>query len=421
MRENEWRNWAEQQNRALRDAIRSSGKSRHSGGTGGFGAVVGLGAVALLLGLLFVLALPIGYPSYLVGRLVADTIHPLPGILVGLGVFAACLAALYFSRIARAVYAFPSAFALQLGSFLAVAGASDLVWASGASLLLGLLLYRAAFAVVRLRGEDISPALRAWLISGGLAVASLAPNFAAVFLAPDALRGGVVLEQAEPSPEESPERVRQQPASLSRSPTSLPQSPRDPATTATDTAPPAPDPLASLELPPGYFRNPSNGHIYHYVDVPGLSWAQARDAANNLRLGGSRGYLATVTSRGEWEFIQRNVFSGRQDVIYLGGSDAEHEGDWRWVTGPEGARDGGRGLLFWRGGSDGAPQNSSFVVWQQTAFQVGGPFDSEVADYLTMYSYFRPEFSTTRGDMDGVTALGGGSRGFLVEFGGQVP
>lgn len=179
MRENEWRHWAEGQNAALRDAIKSAGKRGHSSG-GGLGAAAGLSVVVFLLGLVFVLALPIIYPSFLVGRLVANAVHPLPGILVGVGLFAACVAALYFSRLARSFYAFAFAFAAQLLAFIATTSSSDVVWAGGASVLIGVLGYRAAFAVTRLRGEEDRPRLRAWLVSVALAAASLAPNFVAV-------------------------------------------------------------------------------------------------------------------------------------------------------------------------------------------------------------------------------------------------
>jgi len=59
---------------------------------------------------------------------------------------------------------------------------------------------------------------------------------------------------------------------------------------------------------------------------------------------GLRGYLATITSQVENDFIKGKT----KGVGWIGASDAAVEGDWRWVTGPEGLEDGGKGLLFWR-------------------------------------------------------------------------
>lgn len=182
--------------------------------------------------------------------------------------------------------------------------------------------------------------------------------------------------------------------------------------------PSTPEPLRldAMPLPSGYFRDSHTGHVYTIVNQSGLSWHQARDAAGTMSLGNSVGYLATITSHDEWDFIRSSVPNNEQDVLYVGGSDDVDEGDWRWVTGPEGRANGGQGVTFWSGTADGKVSNSLFAVWQPTAFQVGGPFDSNEADYLTMYSYRQPEFSTTRGDMAGVSATNGGATGYLVEF-----
>lgn len=209
MQENEWRNWAEQENRSLKGAIRSVGRRRSSSGGGLLGASAGLGVVAVLLGIVFVVALPIIYPSFLIGRIVADAIHPLPGILIGLTVFVAALALLYFSRVARAIYSFPFALIAQLGIFVWIGSASDFVWASGAAILIGLLLYRMAFATVRFRGEESGSPLPAWIVSAALAVASLIPNFFALTVMPDTISGST--SAALPSPAPTPVQASEPP------------------------------------------------------------------------------------------------------------------------------------------------------------------------------------------------------------------
>jgi hypothetical protein len=61
------------------------------------------------------------------------------------------------------------------------------------------------------------------------------------------------------------------------------------------------------------------------------------------------GYLATVTSKSENDFLIANIGplrSPRGD-LWIGGTDDPIDGEWRWVTGPE------AGTLFWRGGVNG--------------------------------------------------------------------
>ena len=78
-----------------------------------------------------------------------------------------------------------------------------------------------------------------------------------------------------------------------------------------------------------YF-NPFNGHAYKIVDNQSISWPDARDAAAATTFGGSTGYLITVTSQQEHDFAYRLDKS-----YWLGLSDEESEGTFKWVTGPE--------------------------------------------------------------------------------------
>ena len=47
----------------------------------------------------------------------------------------------------------------------------------------------------------------------------------------------------------------------------------------------------------------------------------------------SGGHLAAITSAGEQQAVQKLVTDGGYDFVYIGASDKEKEGDWRWVTG----------------------------------------------------------------------------------------
>jgi len=176
----------------------------------------------------------------------------------------------------------------------------------------------------------------------------------------------------------------------------------------------AADGLIAGQIPAGYSFNSVTGHYYKYVSTPLLSWAQASANASSLTLFGQAGYLATITSSAEWEYAQ-TLFSSGQDTIFIGGSDAASEGTWRWTTGPEGQLDGGAGVTFWEGEASGG-RNGLFASWRDGAFQSSGYYSAANVDYLTMYSYFNPQFSASRADTIGVSAGGGGAVGYLVEF-----
>ena len=102
------------------------------------------------------------------------------------------------------------------------------------------------------------------------------------------------------------------------------------------------------------------GHFYEAVSAT-LTWEQARDAAALKTLGGLPGYLATVTSEEENDFIM-GLLSSRS---WIGASDAASEGDWRWVTGPEGQENGGAGRPFWSGDKTGSAVNGEYNNWYE--------------------------------------------------------
>ncbi|WP_254602705.1 PEPxxWA-CTERM sorting domain-containing protein [Sphingomonas bacterium] len=73
-----------------------------------------------------------------------------------------------------------------------------------------------------------------------------------------------------------------------------------------------------------------NGHSYQVVSGP-QDWIAAEAAAEVLG-----GYLATITSAEENAFVASLLpTSGTNIRGWLGGSDAQTEGTWQWVVGPE--------------------------------------------------------------------------------------
>jgi hypothetical protein len=85
-----------------------------------------------------------------------------------------------------------------------------------------------------------------------------------------------------------------------------------------------------------------NDHWYEYVATP-LTWQDARTAAGASSYAGTGGYLGTITSAAEQGFIQ-GAFSDAP-LMWLGGTDEQAEGVWKWAVGPE------AGSIFWGPGA----------------------------------------------------------------------
>jgi Ca2+-binding RTX toxin-like protein len=99
--------------------------------------------------------------------------------------------------------------------------------------------------------------------------------------------------------------------------------------------------------------NSENGHFYEFIAADGITWTQAKVAAESKTYFGLQGYLTTVTSTSENAFIASKL----QGEGWMGSSDAATEGVWRWVTGPE------AGQQFWSGDESGNAVNGMYENW----------------------------------------------------------
>lgn len=105
---------------------------------------------------------------------------------------------------------------------------------------------------------------------------------------------------------------------------------------------------------PGEVFFEENGHLYEFVTTAPITWNNAFTAAAGFTKYGATGYLTTITSEAENDFV-----SARLDGAgWMAASDASVEGQWLWVAGPE------NGTQFWQGvGGAGSTVGGGYENW----------------------------------------------------------
>lgn len=104
----------------------------------------------------------------------------------------------------------------------------------------------------------------------------------------------------------------------------------------------------SISLTDIAFCGQDGFHFYEFIKGV-ITWTAARAAAEKkeLKIGPItfNGYLATITSEEENNCVMQKVAAQG----WIGAADLERIDEWRWVTGPEGKEEDGKGRLFWKG------------------------------------------------------------------------
>ncbi|MDP1826249.1 MAG: IPTL-CTERM sorting domain-containing protein [Archangium sp.] len=82
---------------------------------------------------------------------------------------------------------------------------------------------------------------------------------------------------------------------------------------------------------------PTTGHYYEFVSASSITWTAAKTAAEGRTYFGLQGYLVTVTSAGENDFIRSKLVG----TGWMGASASIFTvpRTWSWVTGPEATTD----------------------------------------------------------------------------------
>ncbi len=118
--------------------------------------------------------------------------------------------------------------------------------------------------------------------------------------------------------------------------------------------------------PTGYYYNATNGHFYRPISGTS-SYTSAKNTSATQTFKGQTGYLVTITSQDEQNFIGANVPGNN---IWIALSDRLQEGYWRVDAGPE------NGTLINIGNYNGNPQSGTYQNWCG-----GEPNDAGGEDY----------------------------------------
>lgn len=141
-----------------------------------------------------------------------------------------------------------------------------------------------------------------------------------------------------------------------------------------------------------------NGHWYEYVSSA-TDWSGAAAAASGMSHLGLQGYLVTITSQDEQDFLMASV---TRAGAWMGANDRAVEGEWRWETGPE------AGTMFYKHGTG----TLTYSYWGG-----GEPNNCCSGEDDGVYNYF----GNGRWNDFGTPSFPGNQYGYIVEYSVMVP
>jgi gliding motility-associated-like protein len=159
---------------------------------------------------------------------------------------------------------------------------------------------------------------------------------------------------------------------------------------------------------------PSSRHYYQFVYDPGISWGNAKRAAESSTYYGLKGYLATITTLDEAKFVGEQLFGNG----WIAGSDALKEGEWRWESGPE------TGTIFWNGYEPG--YTTTFAYWNNYKEPDNGGVLKDFKTGIENYAYITNPDNGQKGRWNDLGLYGvqdptnpNYPKGYVVEYGGM--
>jgi len=140
-----------------------------------------------------------------------------------------------------------------------------------------------------------------------------------------------------------------------------------------------------------------NNHYYQVVSDPNAIFNNVLVSANQMFYRGLSGYLATITTQDEQNFVAGLLPSG-PIKFFIGGSDSAQEGVWRWVDGPE----------------KGSFLSSGFIKWN--TYQPNGGLSENALMITESNNFAWDDTAATK-----VPQVNNGSVGYVVEYGDLPP
>ena len=123
-----------------------------------------------------------------------------------------------------------------------------------------------------------------------------------------------------------------------------------------------------------------NGHYYAFTSKK-INWSDSLDESEDQKLNGVNGYLATVTSKGENDFIVNKSNNGNKitNNAFIGGTDHNdysREEEWIWYgsNAPENRSQ------FWQGKKNGYSVDNMYSNWDS-----GQPDNKKNEDYAEIF------------------------------------